>query len=511
MEKKTMTVCRMTKLEFEQSAGELAVCRALDVPEPSILPAKRLQHRLSFRNERTLYKRTSSLSGKPIISIYAPEARYPIFSPEEWWSDAWEGLDYGRDYDFRRPFFEQFAELQRQVPRIALFNVNPFNSDYCQQAYNNKNCYLCTVVKDCEDSMYISHSNRVRDSFDCDYVQNVELCYDCLDSERLYSCIGCENCQNSHDLHFCIDCIGCSNCIGCWGLRNQRYHVANTKVSKEEYERLLSSLQLNKNSSYQSKSEQLRQAAYSGSNRLVYNINVTDCIGNHLINAKNCEHCYDAYEIEECANCTWIFESHHCAGIYGMGTSEWVYESVGVEKLNCGAFNTFVSDSGYAYYSDLSFYCRDIFGCAGLKRKQYCILNRQYSPDEYQTLRAAIIEHMQRTGEWGQFFPPALSPFAYNETVAQERFPLTKEQAENAGYGWRELEMKDYQPQKLALPDDSGEAGDELTKAILACAKTKKNYRITPQELAFYKKMNLPVPRLCPDARYQARMERRDR
>ena len=32
---------------------------------------------------------------------------------------------------------------------------------------------------------------------------------------------------------------------------------------------------------------------------------------------------------------------------------------------------------------------------------------------------------MQDTGERGEFFHPSLSPFGYNETVAQEYYPLT--------------------------------------------------------------------------------------
>jgi hypothetical protein len=31
---------------------------------------------------------------------------------------------------------------------------------------------------------------------------------------------------------------------------------------------------------------------------------------------------------------------------------------------------------------------------------------------------------MQQTGERGEFFHPSLSPFGYNETVAQEYFPV---------------------------------------------------------------------------------------
>ncbi|MFA6918329.1 MAG: hypothetical protein WC285_05925, partial [Candidatus Gracilibacteria bacterium] len=98
-----------------------------------------------------------------MISIYDADAKSPVYSREEWWSDKWDGLDYGRDFDFNRPFFEQFKELLMKVPRIGLFNVNPFNSDFCQQAYDNKNSYMCVVVEKCEDCMYVSHSNGLRD------------------------------------------------------------------------------------------------------------------------------------------------------------------------------------------------------------------------------------------------------------------------------------------------------------------------------------------------------------
>ena len=80
-----------------------------------------------------------------------------------------------------------------------------------------------------------------------------------------------------------------------------------------------------------------------------------------------------------------------------------------------------------------SMYCAQnvshLFGCVGLRNKQYCVLNKQYTKDEYEKLVAKIIEQMQQRGEWGQFFHPALSPFGYNETVAQEYYPSTFEQA----------------------------------------------------------------------------------
>lgn len=81
------------------------------------------------------------------------------------------------------------------------------------------------------------------------------------------------------------------------------------------------------------------------------------------------------------------------------------------------------------YYIYSCFYSSDLFACIGLRNKQYCIFNKQYTKEEYELLVAKIIAHMQKTGERGEFFPAQISPFGYNETMAMEFFPLSKEQA----------------------------------------------------------------------------------
>lgn len=473
-------------------------------------PECRLQHRLNFRNERILYKRKSSLSGKPIISIYHDQHRYPVYAVDEWWGDKWDALDYGQDFDFRRSFFEQFQELLLKVPRIALFNVNPENSDYCQQAYNNRNCYLCTVVKDSEDSQYLTHTNKAKDSYDCSHTQNIQLSYECLDSDKLYECIECQGCQNSHNLSYCYDCIGCSDSLGCSGLRNKKYHIFNKPYSKEEYTQKITSLELRKYSNYQKYKNHFKNIAMKAIHRPDWNLNTDECIGNYLINSKNSYQCFDAFEIQDCAYSTWIFESRDCSDIYGMGTSNYVYSSVGVENLNNCAFCTFVSDSNDVMYSDLCFYSSDLFGCVSLRKKKHCILNKQYSPEEYVALKAKIIEHMKKTAEWGKFFPVSLSSYAYNETVAQEYFPLSEQEILAQGFLWRNENMKEYQPASILIPDDILEAKDDILSGILSCETCKKNYKITSPELKFYRNLQIPIPHKCPYCRYMDRFHLRN-
>lgn len=501
-----MTQCITCQKSFSVRDEDREFYKTFDVPDPTLCPECRLQKRLQFRNERTLYYRTSSLSNEKIISIYGPESPYKVYSPQEWWSDKWDGLEFGRDFDFNRPFFEQFQELLLEVPRIALFNVNPDNSDYCQQAYDNRNCYLCSVVTKCEDCMYLTHSNNMSDCYDCSFTQKSELSYDCLDSESLYGCVSSQSCQNSSGLWFCYDLIGCQDCFGCFGLRNKKHYIFNKAFSQEEYQQKMESLQLQKYSNYTKLKEHFSNVSKNAIHRADQNLNTIDSEGNYLINSKNCYQCYDSYQIEECAYSTWIFESHHIYDVYGLGGGEWILEGLGVEKLNMGAFNTFVSDSGEVYYSDSCFHSMSLFGCAGLRNKKFCIFNKQYSEEEFKNFRSKIVEHMKSTGEWGQFFPESLSPFAYNETVAQTLYPLTKEEAMTQSYRWRDPDQKDYHPQTYQIPDDLKDVQADITQQTLACESCAKNYRVSQQELNFYKSQKLPVPRKCPDCRY---MERR--
>ena len=169
---------------------------------------------------------------------------------------------------------------------------------------------------------------------------------------------------------------------------------------------------------------------------------------------------------------------------------------------------------------------KNLFACVGLKHAQYCILNKQYTKEEYEELVPKIIEHMQKTGEWGEFFPPALSPFGYNETVANEYFPLTKEEVmeRNAKmdssvqkFNWSDYEPPAPTAQKIItpemmknLPSDISKIPDDVLSWALTCEESGKLFTLQKSELEFYRKMNLPIPHRHPDIRHADRMKLRN-
>jgi hypothetical protein len=164
------------------------------------------------------------------------------------------------------------------------------------------------------------------------------------------------------------------------------------------------------------------------------------------------------------------------------------------------------------FYCDLCVGNKHCFGCVGLRHKQYCILNKQYTKEEYEDLLPRIIAHMQKTKEWGEFFPASLSPFGYNESVAQEYFTLTEKESKSRGWHWypEANTEENYLGPIVEIPRKIEEADASICEKILRCEATGKPYKIIPQELKFYRQMNIPIPKKCPDQRHKERMALRN-
>ncbi|MDR2189930.1 MAG: hypothetical protein LBP53_01780 [Candidatus Peribacteria bacterium] len=114
-------------LQFYDSVSPMFNGVKYHIPTPTLCPEERQRRRLAFRQERKLYKRKSDLSGKEMISLYTPNKLYKVYEQTERWSDRRNPLDYGKEYDFSKTFFQQFDELYHQVPLVSLRNVNPEN------------------------------------------------------------------------------------------------------------------------------------------------------------------------------------------------------------------------------------------------------------------------------------------------------------------------------------------------------------------------------------------------
>lgn len=506
--------CQNCKQNFTIEPDDFSFYGKNNIPAPTACPQCRSQRRMLFRNFKTLYKRASDKSGKIVVSMYHPKAPYIIYTNEEWWSDGWDSKEYGRDFDFNRPFFEQFSELLKAVPRFATNNVKSQGCEYSNFVLNSKNCYLTFGSPDNEDCAYGHIVWNSKECFDGLYVHGSELCYECVDvlgSHQLFYSQECEECSDSIGL---FDCRSCVNCIGCVGLRSKSYHIFNKQVTKEQYQQFLKDHPLSDPASVSmilKKRDELRRQLPQRSSFGSHN---NDVSGNHIYNANNVHYSFDVKSGEDSK---FIFTARGVVDAYDASFSlepETVNEVVTALASNNIFYNHYCHASHHIYYSDIIFGSNDLFGCAGMRSASYCILNKQYSKEEYEVLVPKIIEHMKKTGEWGQFFPASLSPFAYNEAIANEYMSLTKEQALAAGFRWQDDIPSTVGQETVThadLPKDPGLYSDDLLKQVLKCAQCKRNYKLIPSEITFYKRFGLSLPSECFNCRHQRRMDQRNR
>lgn len=510
------TTCQACAQLFEIDSNDGAFYQNLGVPHPTHCPECRQQRRLAWRNERMLYRRKCSATGQEMLSVYSEDKPFPVYDNDFWYSDKWDAKQYGRDIDFNRPFFDQFRDLMHAVPQLARSCVSNENCDYVNQCGWCKDCYLIFEA-DHDHGCY--YSNNLYDSRDCmDMLHAVEneLCYECIDCSNGYNLKFSQDSKSCSDSWFLKNCVGCKNCFGCVNLQNKEYYYLNKPYSPDEYRKKIAALNLSTFSGLKNLRQSFADFCKKFPMKYLHGVQNEDSTGNYLSNTQRCKHCFD---VRDSQDCKFVFGSRNTKMVYDMtlfGGKPGVEFSYENHEVGGGCRNLYFCDQVWEgchdlYYSKLCMNSsKYLFGCVGLKRAEYCILNKSYSKEEYESLKTRLIEHMKKTGEWGEFFPVVLSPYGYNETIAQDYYPLSKEQALTKGYKWKDVDRKDYRPQTAQIPDAIHDVKDTILNELLACAVCNKNYKIIAQELRFYRQHGLPISRKCPDCRHHDRMALRN-
>ncbi|KKQ70652.1 MAG: hypothetical protein UT33_C0014G0021 [Candidatus Peregrinibacteria bacterium GW2011_GWC2_39_14] len=494
--------CVQCKENFDHIPAEIEAYKMFDAVLSDSCPDCRHRRHLIFRNERNLFNTKSFLSGKNIISLYPKTTKHRIIDSEEWWSDRFDATMYGHEFDFNRPFFDQIKELKKEVPRWSKICLNVENSEFSNNSANVKDSYLAFSSCDGEQMHYCMRVIKSSFCIDCMNVNDSQYCSNSLDIKKCYGVHYSGSSESCNDSYFVFDCKNCADCILCAQLRNKKYCILNKELSKEEYEKkkkeFLASIGQNMNIAKQKFEEIKRLVLYK-------NLRITkseDSIGDFISSSKNAINCYSVSDLQDCTNSYDCYACKNCHDNLANDKSELCLEvDTAYDMYNCKLCTYSVSERDCAY-TDQCMMNKNLFGCVGLKHQQYCILNKKYSKEDYEEMLKKIKLHMQKTGEWGKPFPATLTPFPYNITVAQEYYPLTKDQALAQGFEWYEEEEQIAPAEKYKIPYNVEEADESICKKVLVCEETGKLYNIIPQELRFYKQMKLPLPRISPHQRY---------
>ena len=505
METKT---CQNCKADFTIEPDDFGFYEKMHVPAPTFCSDCRHQRRLAIRNERVFYYRTCDSCDQKIISYYHPNKKQVVWCPSCWWSDKLDPFVCGRDFDFNRPFFEQFQEMYKEVPTLSLDIVNCKNSDYVSYCGDDNYCYFDIAGERNEYCYYCKFVKYSKDCLDCSFVYNSELNYECVNCHKIYGSSFLNKCQDCTNCNFTIDSRGCTDCFGCWNLRNKSYHIFNKPYTREEYNKIVSGFNKKSYAWLEDFKKEFKDKSKEAIVKFATLINSPNCTGDDLFNCKNVK---ESFDVSNAENSKWLFDVLDAKECYDINFS--LYKpSFNVElisTLNLGN-SGYCNASHYCndiWYSDKCNNSSDLFGCIAVNKKKFCIFNKQYSKEQFFVLKNKILEHMEKTGEWGQFFPIGTSNFGYNETVAQEYFPLSKEECNKQSITWWDESASTYGKETLKegeIPNNIDDVGDEIISEIFICS-CKRNFKIVSYELNLYRKLGLPIPRKCPTCRHEER------
>lgn len=528
--KQEKRICQNCKKNFIIEPEDFNFYEKIKVPPPTFCPECRLMSRLVNISERTLYKDKCDNCGKEIISLFAPETPFIVYCSSCWWGDGWDAVDYGKNYDFSKPFFQQLHELRKIVPCQATNMKNSTDCNYCNGIHRCKNCTFVFSGIQSINCYYCSTSLFARDSFDSNFIINADHVYENVNSGGMYNIKFAYFSDECLDCSFLFNCIGCSNCFGCVNLRNQKYCIFNKKYTKDEYQKEIKKWDLGSYKIIEETKKSFMELYYKTPRRFALISNSTNVLGDDIQNTKNCQTCFSVTHGVE--NCKFIFhgglllrDSYDVT--LGGDTSELLYQTTGSTQCQRTFFTRSSNNTVDVEYSENIFNCSNCFGCVKLRNKKYCILNKQYIKEEYEKLIPKIKKHMNDTPfidkkgivyKYGDYFPAQHAMWTYNESWAHGWFSLTKKQAMEEGFYWRDTTDKDYKItiKTKDLPDHINNVADSILNEVIECEHNGKNcnqqcttaFRILSNELQFYREMNLALPRLCLNCRHYERLRK---
>lgn len=518
--------CQNCKNDFTIGSDDFSFYVKMKVPAPTFCRECRMIRRYAWRNNRSLYRCECALCKKTLIGMYKADS-VPIMCAECYNGDDWNRFEHAEELDWTKSFWNQLRELHNKQPRIFQYRVgNVSNSDYGNSVVNTKDAYLAYSVIGCENVMYSESIDRSRDTLDSYMCQELDQCSWNISSDKNYNSHGLFQSQSCIDSYFLFDCSNCQNCCLSSNLRNQQYIFRNQKLSKEEYHKAIENLKLSTRTGWSNAQQEWKRVIQDSVHRYAQIFSSQNATGNIISNSKNITYSFEISQgSEDIRYSSRIITAKDLMDCYAVLSGELEYETMS------GTDNSYKQIASILCFNsremEYSMYCKNssnCFGCVGLKNANYCILNRQYSKEEYEDIVPKLRAHMGempyidakgRIYRYGEFYPFEFSPFAYNETLAQDYFPLDSVAAKERGYSWKEPEEKSHADALFMadIPDAIEDVPQEFLGKTFRCAhegacnhQCTQAFRIIDRELSFYKSKGLPLPETCPNCRHYERL-----
>jgi len=492
--------CSITGRQWQLTERELEILRQYNVPPSTVDPEVRKDILNGFNTGLAIFWKKHMRTGEPIIAAIPPDSPIPVVTEEEWMT---EDYSHDQEININKSVIDQLWGLVTAIPTKPTRNVDcqdsivggsvgARNSYIGGAALKTNRCYYLYALLEGEDCIDISNSER------CQRCYNVNAGFDLAD------CMFAFFCRDSLNCNFIFDCWGCENCFGATNKRHKKYLWFNEQLTEEEWKKRRAEVDLSDRSQVEKykarfyelwKSEGIWPSEFSWGNTDSYGDQVFDCV-----------RCPDAYwetKSTDCYQSRFGVNKGESAFTSGEGWTENCYQSTGGVYSQNDRFTVSCFKCNGLEYCHNCQDCEYCFACVGLKRKKFCIYNKQYEEDEYWELVDELKCKMVDDGEYGEFFPAKFSQSGFQNSVGQ------------LFYGYSDQELKSYGALKFDhklgqvlapkpeeadvvsinnIPDSPG-AADDLVGKHIHDPELDRNFTIYPAELEMYKSKKWPLPR----------------
>ncbi|MBP6911845.1 MAG: hypothetical protein KBB88_01420 [Candidatus Pacebacteria bacterium] len=496
--------------EFSIEEEDIEFLRMFKVPAPHFCPTCRRIRRLPHMGMVQLFKRKCDVPehDETMISLFSEECPFPVYDYKYFIGDEFDPMTFGVPYNPQSDHLDTLWKLRKSFPMPSFLNkdVASINSEYSNGGRDTKNAYYCSGCFSCEDMWYTNFANKSKAVMDSRTIRDSDHVYGSLQSDHLYQCSFVYFSSNCTESMLLFDCRNCTDCFGCVNLRNKKYCVFNEQYTKEEYESFIRNLYPLRRSALEKYEVKFWKFVKELPMNASHNVGSENVSGVGIVNSKDLFDVIDAVKAQNVRHADsplthhdsidFLFSggSHHIYGTINIGSqSSWVKFSVS---------SKFCTDSEYIFNSKNLSNC---FMCFGLQNKSYCILNRQYEKEEYFRIVDEIKSHLVLRGEYGDGLGIEYCAQGYNTSLAQISYPLDDETIHAIG-GYvtvdPEINLEGIEVlSKEEVPETIEEVDDGIVVKAILCNETKRPFKIIPSELAFYRKMRLPLPTVHPQVR----------
>lgn len=495
--------CSLTGEKWMMDEEEIGWYKKFNVPPHPWSPETRMKHNVGYFEMYQFWYRDHPDTGKKFVSSVHPSTKIPSLPDDDWFGRDFS--DTNKEVELGRSEFDQMYELLLRTPIPASRHIEKPKNSITISSFGDVNSYFVVACKS-KNSLYSTDVYQLENSIECSAGSSVTDSFRILQSHRMHNCKFAHVCFDCMDSAFLFDCRNCQNCFGATNKRNKQYLWFNEQLSKGEYEKRLSEVDLSCRSELQKyKDRFMKLMAEDTVWPENFNEKCTNVIGEYTVNAVDCKYIFggmngpyrDLYHISypygECHTCAFTGAPVNASEIYMC--------NIASTSSKC-LFSYSIKNCQRVEYSYYCHDCEDCFGCFALQRKRFCIFNKQYTEEAYYKKLDEVKSAMLERGEYGHFFPakffigywPDGGTVLYPETKAcdEDYDPLVFDpEADGATGQIDESKLR----KNTEVPDCIDDMKDEDWLGVpVYDAKFGRRFAYLKPELDFYRKHRLAPP-----------------